>query len=108
MEPSLSLPDTDAQARRNVAVLVLAQAILGAQMPMLFIVGGLAGQSLAENPCWATLPISMIVLGSMLTATPMSALMSRADQALYRAKQSGKNRALPAQADWPQMARAAH
>ncbi|MGB5837489.1 MAG: MFS transporter [Albidovulum sp.] len=77
MEPSLSLPDTDAQARRNVAVLVLAQAILGAQMPMLFIVGGLAGQSLAENPCWATLPISMIVLGSMLTATPMSALMSR-------------------------------
>jgi hypothetical protein len=68
---------SDARARRNVAVLVAAQAILGAQMPMIFTIGGLAGQSLAPNPCWATLPISMIVLGSMLSATPLSALMQR-------------------------------
>lgn len=67
----------DTLARRNVAVLVAAQAILGAQMPMIFTFGGLAGQSLASNPCFATLPISMIVLGSMLTATPLSALMQR-------------------------------
>ncbi|MEO5620486.1 MAG: MFS transporter [Cypionkella sp.] len=67
----------DSLARRNVAVLVAAQAILGAQMPMIFTFGGLAGQSLASNPCFATLPISMIVLGSMLTATPLSALMQR-------------------------------
>jgi hypothetical protein len=46
-------------------------------MPMIFTIGGLAGQSLAPNPCWATLPISMIVLGSMLSATPLSALMQR-------------------------------
>ncbi len=70
-------PVTDTRARRNVTVLVLAQAILGAQMPMIFIIGGLAGQSLASNPCWATLPITMIVVGSMLTATPLSALMQR-------------------------------
>ena len=69
--------DDDARARRNVLVLIAAQAILGAQMPMIFVVGGLAGQMLAPNPCWATLPISMIVLGSMLSATPMSALMGR-------------------------------
>jgi len=69
--------DDDARARRNVIVLIAAQAILGAQMPMIFVVGGLAGQMLAPNPCWATLPISMIVLGSMLSATPMSALMGR-------------------------------
>jgi len=62
-------------ARRNVAVLVFAQAILGAQMPMVFTVGGLAGQQLASNACFATLPISMIVLGSMLAATPVSAFM---------------------------------
>lgn len=68
---------TDARARRNVTVLVAAQAILGAQMPMIFTIGGLAGQSLASNPCWATLPISLIVIGSMLTATPLSALMQR-------------------------------
>ncbi|MEZ5731076.1 MAG: MFS transporter [Paracoccaceae bacterium] len=72
-----TLDEGDHRARRNVAVLVLAQAILGSQMPMIFTIGGLAGQTLATNPCWATLPISMIVLGSMLTATPMSALMQR-------------------------------
>ena len=67
----------DSRARRNVIVLVLAQAILGAQMPMIFITAGLAGQSLASNVCLATLPISLIVLGSMLAATPMSAIMQK-------------------------------
>ncbi|NJS40317.1 MAG: MFS transporter [Rhodobacteraceae bacterium] len=67
----------DALAKRNVLVLVAAQAILGAQMPMIFTIGGLAGSSLAPNPCWATLPITMTVIGSMLTATPISALMQR-------------------------------
>jgi len=68
---------TDSLARRNVLVLVAAQAILGAQMPMIFTIAGLAGQSLAPNPCLATLPITCVVVGSMLTATPISALMSR-------------------------------
>lgn len=67
----------DTRAKRNVMVLVCAQAFLGAQMPMLFVVAGLAGQSLASNVCFATLPISMIVLGSMLAATPVSAIMQR-------------------------------
>ena len=67
----------DRRAKRNVRVLVMAQAFLGAQMPMIFLVGGLAGQSLAGNICFATLPISMIVLGSMLSATPVSAIMQR-------------------------------
>ena len=74
-------PQSDASAntrtRRNVIVLVLAQAVLGAQMPILFTVGGLAGQSLASNICFATLPISLIVLGSMVTATPISAFMQK-------------------------------
>jgi MFS family permease len=67
----------DSLARRNVLVLVAAQAILGAQMPMVFTIAGLAGSTLAPNPCWATLPISMMVIGSMLTATPISAFMQR-------------------------------
>ena len=69
--------DSDRRAKWNVTILVLAQAFLGAQMPMIFTIGGLAGQSLASNVCFATLPISLIVLGSMLSATPMSALMQR-------------------------------
>ncbi|MBI6629910.1 MFS transporter [Pontibaca salina] len=67
----------DGRARRNVWVLVAAQAVLGAQMPMIFTIGGLAGQSLASNACLATLPISLIVLGSMLSATPNAAIMQR-------------------------------
>ncbi|WP_422000750.1 MFS transporter [Roseovarius mucosus] len=73
----IALHPDDGRAKRNVAVLVAAQAILGAQMPMIFVVGGLAGQSLASNICFATLPISLIVLGSMLSATPISHLMQR-------------------------------
>jgi MFS family permease len=76
MTDSAYIPD-DARAKRNVMILVMAQAILGAQMPMIFTIGGLAGQSLATNLCWATLPISLIVLGSMLSATPLSAIMQR-------------------------------
>ena len=67
----------DTRAKRNVMVLVAAQAFLGAQMPIIFIIGGLAGQSLASNICLATLPISLIVLSSMLMATPMSAIMQK-------------------------------
>lgn len=64
-------------ARRNVWVLVAAQAILGAQMPMIFTIAGLAGQSLASNACWATLSISIMVVGSMLSATPLSSVMQK-------------------------------
>lgn len=72
-----------ARARRNVVVLVLAQAILGAQMPVMFIVGGLAGTILAPNPCLATLPLSMIILGSTLTARPLARFMQ------HRGRQAG-------------------
>ncbi|MCV2878264.1 MFS transporter [Sedimentimonas flavescens] len=77
MNASTDLIDAPAPGKwRNVIVLVLAQALLGAQMSMIFTVGGLAGQSLAPNPCWSTLPLSLIVLGSVLSAQPMSEFMS--------------------------------
>lgn len=65
----------DARAKRNVAVLVAAQAILGAQLPMNFVVGGLAGNMLSSNPCLATLPLSLMVFGAMTTAPWLSRLM---------------------------------
>jgi len=73
----MTLPQSDSRARRNVMVLIAAQAVLGSQMPMIFIVGGLAGQSLASNICFATLPITLIVMGSMLAASPMAAIMQK-------------------------------
>lgn len=71
MEPN------DRLARHNMWVLIVAQAVIGAQMPLIFTVAGLAGGSLASNPCWATLPITMMVIGSMLWAQPLSAVMQR-------------------------------
>ena len=69
-------PDADdARARRNLAVLVAAQVVLGSQLPVTFILGGLAGQLLAPARCLATLPISVIILGSMLSAPLLSSLM---------------------------------
>ncbi|MEX5576465.1 MFS transporter [Pseudophaeobacter sp. A-200-2] len=77
MTQTMTTPTDDRVAKKNVAILVMAQAFLGAQMPMIFTIGGLAGQSLAANPCFATLPISLIVAGSMMAATPISAIMQR-------------------------------
>lgn len=65
------------RTKRNVLVLVAAQAILGAQLPVNFIIGGLAGQILAPNPCIATLPLSMMILGSALSARPLAGFMQR-------------------------------
>lgn len=75
MTHDLARPDS--RAIRNLSVLVIAQAVLGAQMSMIFTVGGLAGQALAPNRCWSTLPLSMIVLGSVLSAQPLSGFMAR-------------------------------
>jgi len=67
----------DRRAKRNVTVLVLAQAILGSQMPMIFVIGGLAGLMIAPSAALATIPISLIVFGSMTTAPWLSAVMQR-------------------------------
>ena len=71
-----ALPD-DRRARRNVLVLVAAQAVLGSQTTMVFVVGGLAGNMLAPVRCLATLPISMIVFGAMFTAPLLAGFMQR-------------------------------
>ncbi|MEL7182387.1 MAG: MFS transporter [Pseudomonadota bacterium] len=67
----------DRRAQRAGLVLVAAPALLGAQMPLHFVAGGLAGLSLAPTPLLATLPISLIVFGSMTTAPWISPFMQR-------------------------------
>ena len=68
---------TDRRAKRNVAVLVFAHAVLGSQLAINIIVAGLAGAILADDPSLATLPISIVVVGSLLTAPAMSLFMGR-------------------------------
>src|SRR6056297_1401288 len=72
-----SQTDDDRRARRNVMVLVTAQALLGAQLPINFTVAGLIGLTLAPSAVWATVPISVVVFGSMTTASWISPLMQR-------------------------------
>lgn len=67
----------DRRAKRNVAVLFFTQAILGAQLPVNIILGGLAGALLADNRALATLPISIMVLLSMFSTLPVSHFMGR-------------------------------
>ncbi len=70
-------PAPQIRVRRNLRVLVVAQMVLGAQLPVTFILGGLAGQTLAPSKCLATLPISVIILGTMLSAPMLADLMQR-------------------------------
>ena len=67
----------DRNAFHNVVVLATAQAFVGAQLPMHFILGGLAGAYLSTTPCFATLPVSMIIIGSTVTAPFLSTFMQK-------------------------------
>lgn len=67
----------DRLAKRNLVILIASQAVIGAQLPAIFNVAGLAGKMLSPNPCWATLAISMMVIGSMTAANPLSSFMAR-------------------------------
>ncbi|HEX6993670.1 MAG TPA: MFS transporter [Gammaproteobacteria bacterium] len=68
---------SDRRAKRNVAVLVFANAVPGSQLAVNIIVAGLAGALLADNKALATLPVSMVVLASMFTAPAASIFMGR-------------------------------
>ncbi|KGJ09659.1 multidrug MFS transporter [Paracoccus sphaerophysae] len=70
-------PQNRARAWRNLAVLMTAQGLIGAQISMVFITAGLAGAMIAPSRCLATLPISMVTLGSALSARFLSGFMAR-------------------------------
>lgn len=63
--------------KQNLTVLFVAHAILGSQLPINIILGGLAGAELASSRSLATLPISMVVLVSMFAAPVGSMFMGR-------------------------------
>ncbi|MEM8974024.1 MAG: MFS transporter [Pseudomonadota bacterium] len=61
----------------NFALLLGANAILGAALPMMIVLGGLAGLMLAPNPGLATLPTSVSTLAGLFAAAPFSVFMGR-------------------------------
>jgi predicted MFS family arabinose efflux permease len=62
---------------RNLVLILLTNIVLGAPMPMLIILGGLAGARLAPLPVLITLPVSVQLLSGILFATPLSIHMGR-------------------------------
>jgi MFS family permease len=62
---------------RNLVLLVFTQLISATGSIVIVTLGGLIGASLAGNPAWATLPLTMIVLASALTTMPAAMLMKK-------------------------------
>ena len=62
---------------RNVFVLMIAQACYLSCSMTLVTFAGLAGEVLATNKAFATLPLSLVVLATALSTGPMSMLMQR-------------------------------
>ncbi len=67
----------DTKARRNAVVLAIAQAMFGAATTALVVTSGLIGSQLSSDPSWATMPMSMVIIGTAVTTFPISLLMKR-------------------------------
>jgi MFS family permease len=62
---------------RNVYVLAVAQALLGAGTMVVFLLGGIIGSLLSPRPELATLPVSLAVVGLALATIPAALAMDR-------------------------------
>ena len=60
---------------RNLVILFLCQLISSTGSIVVVTLGGIIGASLTENPEFATLPVSLVVVVSALTTVPASMLM---------------------------------
>jgi predicted MFS family arabinose efflux permease len=67
---AIVLPD-DRLARKNALVLAVAQALAGGNNTVILATGGIVGAMLAPDKSFATLPISIYVLGLWFGALPM-------------------------------------
>lgn len=66
-----------AHAARNVWLLVMAQALGAASVPIIISLGGIVGQRLTDLPSLSTLPVSLFSLGLALSTIPAALLMRR-------------------------------
>jgi MFS family permease len=72
----------DIKARRNAVILAIAQALYGSALTAVVVTAGLVGAQLAPSPSWATLPMSMTIVGTALTTFPVSLMMRRTGRRL--------------------------
>lgn len=67
----------DALARRNAVVLACAQAMAGANNTVLIATGAIVGSMLAPDKVYATVPVSIYVIGLWLGTLPTGMLANR-------------------------------
>jgi len=67
----------DARAKANVARLAAAQALTGANSAVIFATGSIVGATIAPDVSFATVPISMYVLGLAAGTLPTGAISRR-------------------------------
>ena len=60
----------DRRSRANVTRLAAAQALAGANATTIYATGAIIGNSLAPSPAFATVPISVFVVGMALGTLP--------------------------------------
>ncbi|WP_220250308.1 MFS transporter [Billgrantia montanilacus] len=63
--------------KRNVAILVTSQALFIIAMVTVMTLSGVVGQQLSTDPGLATLPIAMMMLGTVVSTLPASLYMKR-------------------------------
>lgn len=71
-------PTSDGLAKRNAVVLAIAMAFGGSSPAIVVSLGGLVGQTLADNKELATLPVSLLNLGLAMGTIPAAMLMRQA------------------------------
>ena len=76
-DPAFIEPAVPERSNATFVCLLAANTILTAVMPMLIILGGLAGLLLAPSPAFATLPPSVQTLAGLVATGPLSLLMGR-------------------------------
>jgi len=62
---------------RSLIVLTLAQAFAQSATPIVVLLGGIIGATMAPSPEFATLPIALMIVGTATTSIPAAVLMSR-------------------------------
>lgn len=73
-DPAVPVGVDDNLARRNARILALAQALAGANNTVIVATGGIVGAMLAPDKSFATLPITMMVLGMWFGTVPVGML----------------------------------
>jgi MFS family permease len=66
-----------AAVKRNLGLLMACQCLATGGTVLIVTIGGIVGTVLAPSPLWATLPMSLMVVGTALSAVPAALLMRR-------------------------------